>query len=43
MPDYKEQIKQLLSEPERLLRKKPFFRGYDMNSCARVYIQLKLI
>lgn len=37
MPDYKEQIKQLLSEPERLLRKKPFFRGYDMNSCARLY------
>lgn len=37
MPDYKERISELLSNPEGLLNKQPFFRGYDINSrmCPR--------
>lgn len=32
MPDYKEKINRLLSNPEELLYKQPFFRGYDLNN-----------
>lgn len=37
MPTYREQIQELINDPERLLKKKPFFRGYSIDSkmCPR--------
>lgn len=34
MADYKEQIKALLSDPQKLLQKKPFYRGYSEGKCG---------
>lgn len=35
MNSYDEQINELLSNPQKMLQKKPFYRGYDFTGCGR--------